>query len=405
MGPRSWCAFRFPAHATAPVDLLLCTSLFYMPGYTKVSLKDGVRDLTHERHAAFARVLEAYERAFTTVAWMRARVALRIYHDDSLDAYVAPDGKAPYPAILRRLAKCPSIQLVSFRVADPRFRSADGAFHVGTFGAFVRLHALTEGGADAAGAVALVDADSFYTPAFYKRCFAAPLGFTAFTGPLEITHHAWVPPEAPALPNAKAGFTLLKGARLPAATWSDFATAGMDAVLPRMRYLDAMRLAVFGPTSSAERLYEEFAYGADELILNAWIQRSGLPVAEARLVRPGPGGVEYFFHKLVAYLRWNGARSVAATELARALGQPSVDALVATVERDAPGVTTLAALRAYLAPWRPHVPLLRQLQIDGRIVAVVADERIDAPAEVPRTYMVDAHAASATVAELAIFKV
>ena len=400
-----WCEFRFPANAGASVDLLLSTSLFYMPGYTKVSLAYGVRDLTHERQASFISVLEAYEEAFRTAAWLRERVALRVYHDDSLDAYVAPDGSRPYPALLRRLAACPGIQLVWFRVADPRFRSADGAFHVGVFGAFVRFHALIEGVVPTAKAVCLIDMDSFYTPAFFERLLTfacAGAGALAFTGPLEITHHAWVAPEdaATAKPNAKGCFTAFRS-RFPTPAWDDFASAGLDALVPHMRYLDAMLLAIFGPSSSAERLYEEFAYGADELILNAWLRLHGTPVQEVRLVRSGVG---YVFHKLAAYLRWNGERSVAARALAAALKHPSVDALVKTVERDAPGVTTLAALKRYFDGWRPHAPLLAQLQIDGRILAVVADERLDARAEAPHVYMVDAGGARKALAALVAWR-
>lgn len=379
----AWCAFRFPPDAPrANVDVLISTCVFYRPNYTKFTAAGSLQDVTHARQASFLTVLGFYERAYEVVPWFRHRVVVRVYYDDSLEAYATPQGTRPWPATMARLRDHPGFQMVWFRADAPRFREGDG--HRGLLGTLVRFHAACEGSPPpAARVVAVVDADSFYAKEWWKKQleFAASpdpghdvLGLTS---PFELMFHAAASVTRPEhvarlKPTLKAGLTSFRR-RFPAGHFDAVGTTDFERLRPHMRYLDAMRPAVY-PTSQNEqaRLFEEFSYGIDELLLNVWLTESDLRVGVVELERSG--GPRYFFDRLLAFLRWNvgtGGRSVACQRLAKALGATDGD-LVALVDAAANKVTDATSLAAAIAPWKQHMGLWTLLQVDGRILAVIA---------------------------------
>jgi len=372
-----WCAFRFPPDAPRQsVDVLLSLCVFHRPAYTKFVADGSLEDVTHKRQAQFQAVLAAYERAFEAVPWFRHRVVVRVYFDASLATYATPEGARPWPATLARLHAHPGFQMVEFRADGARFR--EGAGHRGLLGTLVRFHAACEDAPPpAARVVAVVDADSFYTRDWWARQFAFAAGtpdvdVLGFTSPFELMFHAAAevarPEDVARLkPTLKAGFTSFRK-RFPAGFF-DAIAADLERRRPHLRALDALRPAVYPDSRHGEaRLFEEFAYGIDELLLNAWLTESAMRVGTVDLRRAG--GPAYFFERLLAFLRWNagvGGRSETCKRLAAAVGAKDGD-LVAHVERVAATADLAAA-----APWATHMALWTQAQVDGRILAVLAN--------------------------------
>jgi hypothetical protein len=402
-----WCQLTWPRSKgtlrAAPL-VLLATSLFYFPNYTKTYTGNRVVDETHTKQGAFLAALRHYADLFDGVAWMRSNVRLRVYHDDSLLAYRDAAGRAVWAEELAaggRLGGHPSFEWVRFRFARPHFREHLGPVlgdgHRGLLGTITRFHALHDFEQNrGAGCVCLIDADGLYT----RRWWDAHLAFLerargkvmAVVGPFETPlygHLVDAPAPGEYRPMLHAGMLTLAGdALLPSAQWRDLSRA-IDTPAERayLALLDAMRCSLYGSEQVAnDRLFSDFAYGFDEALLNrivlppAALARLGL--VEINTLRGVAPAARFFADKLMRFLRWNGERSVALRQLACAMrlsDAPTIEGARLLLERCAAALDGAAMLRLrdwgeferrVLAPLRPHLALLEQLQLDHRLLQV-----------------------------------
>jgi hypothetical protein len=220
--------------------------------------------------------------------------------------------------------------------------------------------------------------------------------------------------KVPYVPVMHGGLTSIAHARLPAEGWLEMPRL-IEAATPTFRYLDTLRYVLFGDEPArTQRLHEDFAYGFDEALLNLAI----LPPE----VVAGMGGLRelhvdrnmakqqrFFKDKLLAYLRWNGARSVAMQELAvRVTGDPDVDAFVERLRRfyAVEDPTWEAFESRVLAQLRKHLDVIRRLQIDQRLVHLVetfaAASRASGASGLSADYIFDLNASNTRAVNAAV---
>ncbi|KAG2424933.1 hypothetical protein HXX76_014091 [Chlamydomonas incerta] len=364
-----------------PVRYLLSTSLFYLPEYKKTYARLGTIDETHAKQQQFLAAARHYMRLLEEAPWLRKNVALRVYYDDSLFLYQAPDGSRPWEQVLRELGAHPSVQTVRFHCAAPQYREpAAPHLHRGLLGALMRLHAACDGpgGAFAAGAkcVCLVDMDNLYSEEWWQeharflRCPSKRV--MSFTGLTEMVLHGYVAPGQEVRPLSKFGLTSFKEP-LPASAWTGV-PALLEELRPHMRYLDAVRLQLYGPESANERFFEDFAYGFDEVLLNHVLARC-IPDTDSirvvEMVRKPESMIAAFFEKMVGFLSWNGQRSCAMRQLAQDMGHTSPAQLLQWLEAAKSSTRDVRSLEALIARFSPHAATLGQLQIDARTLHLI----------------------------------
>lgn len=394
----AWCTMRIPNQTlTEPPNrgtyILLSSSLFYLPKYTKVYKERGPRDETSLKQRMFMEVAEFYLKLFE-LPTAQKHVRLRLYIDDSLLEY----RNGAWRPLLDRMAKCPYIQLVQFD-APCFYESKQGKTHRGLLGAMMRFHALFAdpdidiGRADPA-CVCLVDFDNVYAPEWWSKQFSFARGATsvlAFTGPAEMGMHGFVPRGEPVLPFLAAGMTTFKRGILDrAATWdafeTDFCHRHDSPLNVRIDATEFARYQELGAQSLGEPLYRDFGYGLDEIVLNTWATAAMRPrdIRVVRTFRPRVNPGFFILDRVIDAVRWNGERSSSAREMAAAYKEASVTALIRTLERrrdscvsNPEGIDIIAAYardaRAVQDYLRPHLSRLSRMYIDGRIVHVLGD--------------------------------
>jgi hypothetical protein len=374
----------------------MSTSLFYLPGYVKTSTDKGAQDVTHNKQHAFMRALQHWERLLRD-PWFGREVGVRLYYDDSLGQYVAKNGTRPWPAVIERLSRNPAFQLIEYACQMPQLCLENG-MHRGLFGTFVRIHAACEGplsgfarasssSSSRPRMVCVIDLDNIYSAdwfrrnrAFLDRKASAVLGFT---GGFELNLQAYLPateyPGGRGCPaNLKFCLTSFKHA-LPAACWDGFPEA-FASLLPAMRSVDAVRQQLFREKADHERFFEDFGYGFDEYVLNKFVHAHVPPgaIEIAVIHRNVDMSIKFFFEKLVGYMEWNGQRSVAMRQLAadRGLGDEEglgVQAVIDDVKARQKDIKTFAQLEAFIVDrLRPHHALFSRMQIDARLLALIA---------------------------------
>jgi hypothetical protein len=417
-----WCSLDFHARTggdegARPRRILLSSSLFYFPQYTKRFAGNHVVDQSRRRQETFLEVIAYYERVFHDHAWFRDNVTLRLYYDDSLMMYNAAKhghpARKPWPDVIRRHRADPrsNFQWVRFECGDERFREAFAASptnqhafrgHRGLLGSIMRFHALYDVPENEGfETVCLIDMDAVYTfdwwvehvkfTAAAKESSAPKV--MAIVGMFEIPLFGYIesPHENPAHDHAllHAGITSISNARLPREEWRTM-PARIDRLRPYCRYLDSLRCMLYDDESGkAERLYDDFAYGFDEALLNRVVFAPhivALKLKEVSVVRDVQKTMRFFTTKLLSFLAWNGARSVSMRRLAAASGYGGDDAgvveLLAHVTSLAAGtfVTWDAFIDGVIKPLAPHLPILRELQIDHRVLRVFDDLLADGAA-------------------------
>lgn len=403
-----WCELDFgiSVRPCKRAAFLLSSSLFYMPNYVKTYARLGAKDETHQKQGAFMEAIRYYERLFSENQWFQGNVLLRLYFDSSLLLYRAPDGSRPWRGVLARLRSNPHVQLVRFSCRLPELcreptdapGGEGGRLHRGLFGALVRMHAATDF-PEGTKCVCLIDMDSLYTKRWWQRnaeFMAAPdQQVLGFTGIFEMNLHGYLPAETRDVPPfLKCGLTSFKKP-LDADSWRMF-PALFEALLPSLRYKDAVRQQLFGDKSMDERFFEDFGYGADEAVLNAVVVHQ-FRLSQVRVVplTRGATAVGTFFEKLAAFMRWNNERSAAMRGLARALGLGGARDVIKMVETEGARCKSFADLGRFVQRMRPFLPHMLRMQIDARVLNVIRsfDAKLYAGAEASNNYIVPAAAA------------
>jgi hypothetical protein len=358
---------------------------------------NNVRDETHAKQLAFYRVVQYYDALFKKSKWHAENVTLRIYIDDSLYEYEPNNKQQPkWRDVIEQYRTHPNFDWVRFECPDPRFREADGKHHRGLLGTLIRAHAMYdfEENKDYA-CVCCIDIDSVYT----KKWWDAHIEFEkdakgkgkgkgkaqakkvmAVVGDFEMPMYCHLDnPPSNYVPVMHSGLTSIAYARLPAKGWLEMPRL-IEESRSTMRYLDALRYILYGDESArTQRFHEDFAYGFDETLLNLAIlppdtvrELGGL--REIHVDRNMTKQQRFFKDKLIAFLKWNGARSVPMQELSQRMTQsPDVESFIERLRRfyEINDATWEAFEARVIAPLRKHRDVLGQLQIDQRLLHLV----------------------------------
>ena len=410
---REWCELRFPSKPPKHkrYKMLLSTSLFYFPKYTKAYRVGGVKDETHAKQRSFLQAVQFYLSLFD-LDWFRRNVMLRIYYDSSLFIYETENGTKPWLEVLQMLNEHGSFQLVRFECTDRRFREQTGEhdLHRGLFGAFVRFHAMFDFESNRiAKCICLVDIDSLYTKAWWEQHIEfladARHNILSFTGPFEMNIHGYLPPESTYVqPFMKGGFTSFKKL-LPSNLWTEFPKY-WTSFHSTLRYLDAYRYLQYKENASQERLFQDFGYGFDEAVLNDMLldHSSYMGLKVVTLHRTNGTQISTFVVKLTQSFEWNGQRSVAMQQLCREMGFKSVGQLLAYVSSMQTRLKSMEHLESFIKSLRPYVATMSELQIDARIIHLIRTFTNDGKSRDSKDFLVGAHESRRILGDLAAWK-
>jgi hypothetical protein len=416
---KPWCRLEPVTSLAFHGTYLMSTSMFYLPNYTKSNVA-GSQDVTHHKQQAFLHGVQHWERLLESSSFFRRELGVRLYYDDSIFKYVTEKGGKPWPAVIDRLSKNTSFQLVKYSCQLPQL-CRENDMHRGLFGTFIRIHAACRvpGGFFTADStnnrprlVAVIDLDNVYSAEWFRRhieFLRDPKGSVmGFTGVFELNLHAYLPAadypgglNCP--PNLKFGMTSFKRP-LPAACWNSFPEKFTE-LLPAMRYLDAVRQQLFREKADGERFFEDFGYGFDEYILNRFVHEKVVPsdIKIINIHRYQDASISSFMDKLLRYLAWNGERSVAMRQLARDMHLPGVSSVMDLIKARQTDVKTFAQLETFLSHvLRPHIQVLSRLQIDARVLHLVASFQARQMDGVPesKVYLQSPYESSKTIPRL-----
>ena len=410
---REWCELKFPTKPPKQKQykMLLSTSLFYFPNYTKAYRREGIKDETHSKQQSFLQVLRYYWSLFE-LDWFRRNVLLRIYYDESLLLYETVNGSKPWYDLLRSLSDHDNFQLVRFKCKDPHFREQHGGhdLHRGLLGTFIRFHAIFDFEVNRiAKCVCLIDMDSLYTKAWWTQHIEFLSNtrehILSFTGPFEMNIHGYLPPESTYVqPFMKACFTSFK-LLLPQKRWIEFPEF-WRRFLPTIRFLDAYRYLQYKEKSSQERLFQDFGYGFDEAVLNAMLydRSEVMGIQTVTLHRTNGMQISTFIIKLLLGFEWNGQRSVTMQCLSRDMGFESVAQLIAYVEGAQSRMKTMDHLEKFIKSFRPHLPIMASLQIDARILHLIKTFSNDGKSKDSKDFLVGPSESRHILNDLAVWK-
>lgn len=160
--------------------------------------------------------------------------------------------------------------------------------------------------------------------------------------------------------------------RFPAAEWDTLPTAVFadPAFLRRLRYLDALKVALW--RENPDRLYEDFEYGFDEILINYLVERrvasGALRPCVVYLTSPRLNNPDFLRGRLMDYLRWNAAkRSRHLPGLLAALNVRDISALQARLD----ALKTTEALANALRGAPGALDALDRMQVDARLVEAI----------------------------------
>ncbi len=388
----SWCDLQFTSYSPpakeAYLFLLSCVAFFF-PGYSKTNYRKGVIDVSHHRQRQMMSTIRMYKEMFREVPWFREYVIVRMYYDDSLFMYKDATGSCPWESIIEELRGHPGFQMVRYDCFSTVSSMADvykgRAIHRGLLGTMVRFHAACDQEFEPrASCVCLVDMDSLYTAEWWKehinffRHDEPKKHVLTFTSVSEIALHGYVPPEhwRASGPFMKAGLTSFR-TRLPANAWESIPSR-LEEMRPLFRYMDVVRLILYGPESNNERSYEDFGYGFDEALLNFIVRdywgEEHILISQVKR-NDTSVLIDSVLSKLLGFLVWAGDRSVPATALAKRMSFASVDELVRWLSDKAKSrqVRSIDALESQvLSRLRPYLPIMERMQIDGRLLTLIS---------------------------------
>lgn len=375
---------KFEGFKNTSGKLLLSTSLFFFPKYSKIFNNKFVDESNNRQHS-FMNVIAYYEKIFKDHKWFRDNVILRIYYDNSLLMW--NDGE--WNNIISKASK--NIEWVKFQCMDSKFHewfpetTTSKAFmgHRGLIGTLIRYHALYDFPENKNfNSICLIDVDTVYTFDWWKlqtklaisgkQCMAAIAGLfeTPIFGTI-LTEDSNMQKRM-----AHAGLFSLIGTRFDADDWLNYPRMFKDTHL-YAQALDYMRCALFPDTCRQERLYIDFAYGYDELLLNYMIIPKYAGKVEYNVVdtaRDPRRTMKFFISRFLMYLKWNGSRSVVLTQLGGLMKTDVVEFVekLSQTQYD----TWSDVYTKVIMPFKPHIEKLRQLEIDHRLVHIF--ESIDA---------------------------
>ena len=310
---------------------------------------------------------------------------MRIYYDDSLALYPA------WAPLLAKYRDHPFFQWVHFDMPaykDPQ----DPRLHLQLIGTVMRFHAFFDH-ACRATVISAVDLDIVYKPRWLHEV-RARLPLKAESSAAGSRKAATTKCNAVIFSNGVASpyyGALIRGImddpvrryyvnaglfsaryRFPEGEWDALPSAVFadPAFLRRLRYLDLLKVALW--RESPDRLYEDFEYGFDEILLNYLVERK-VAAGELRpcvvyLTSPKLNRPDFLRGRLMDYLRWNAAkRSRHLPALLAALRVPDVRALQARLER----LPDTAALANAFRGAPGALDLLGRMQVDARLVEVL----------------------------------
>lgn len=400
--------------------MLSCVAFFF-PTYTKKYVRGSV-DVTGERQSQMQRSIKMYMDMYQELEWFRRGVIIRFYYDDSLFLYVNEVGVKPWIDIISKMKTHPLFQMVHYDCKIPYMRETfmirdeDGNLnkhdlHRGLLGTMIRFHALmdSENSLDVS-CVCLIDIDTLYTAEWWKehlrfidsdndpKEYKIPSDVLAFTSLTEFVLHGYVYPESwkKCLPFVKGGLTSVRR-RMPIEIWDSMLNR-IELARPLLRYMDALRLILYGPDSNTERSYEDFGYGFDEAILNMimteYFDSKDIHVVSMR--RESKGIIDSTMLKLNKFMQWAGSRSIPVLELSdrmfpvkqiggwrKTKGErhiikktnmqtSNVNPVCNWLHDIHDQIKSIQDLETMVfSKLRPHMDLLERMQIDGRLLSLI----------------------------------
>ena len=371
-----WCKLvRYYEEPREPYHLL-SACLFYKAEYVKTT--NGVtRDETAAKQRLFMEAIRRNAEMYDRGEWPR-NTRMRIHMDASLQVL------ADWVTFLDPYWKHPFFQFVVYDV--PRYRDpTNPAFHRGLLGTMMRFHPMFDVNASdkpdksLASMVSIVDLDNLYSAVWLQTVLqkfpTVPTHtkkFLSFSSPFSMPFYGTimrgVSQERPRGYWLSAMLTTTDY-RFPAAAWSALPEViESDQVLGKLRYLDALKVALFD--NRIDGFYEDFEYGIDEILLNHLVEtevQRGLATVEVVRIKTKQSSSPNFIRKrLLDYVRWND-RKKKLQPLYDSLGVANYDQLQKTLQSK----HDMTQFVEFFRSKKDSMDLLEAMQIDQRIVYAI----------------------------------